>query len=252
MKTRLTLVYIGTIRILKKESDMKKSILLVLSFCILNFAILPASAAAERKTPETIYQTYKKIVQEANNTHDVVLTLAPLEEMNVNCMPTIKQFQNDVDAMVDAAKYFESQPGIQLSDKGIIYRIYHKLIANNGFVWGAGERTLSISTTSYAKEIGILWSLSPVIRVNTAPGTPNYYIGQVRDANMTLVTLPEGYQAKANSEFWYGRSYNLKTCTIYQQFILTKDYLSIHVVPHVSFFVDSKTGSIYVGEQETS
>ena len=55
----------------------------------------------DRETaPEVLYQEYETIIQEANETHEVDLSLAPLEEMDPERMPTVNKIQHDEDEMV--------------------------------------------------------------------------------------------------------------------------------------------------------
>ena len=203
----------------------------------------------DRETaPEVLYQEYEAIVEEANETHDVDLTLAPLEEMDPDRMPSVNKFQHDVDEMVEAVQYIAQYQGGQVPERTFAQEFFRELFNLDRRHLGLGDRIISEVTDSYAAELGMTWNVDVNVVISTPTGPVDFYVQKILGEEMTAGEMPDGYTVKAVGATWSQVSSDLKACAVYRQFVLTQNGVSTTVIPWIVLEVNRDTGAVVVSE----
>ena len=206
--------------------------------------------ATETQHPVQLYQEYEAVVEEVNERHGLNLMLCPFKEIDQQHMGPVQGVQADAKELAKTVQFMDEWQGAKKQEQRPIQKFVCKVFRLNKEERGVGNKLVSVNTEFYASCLGMDWTVSPIVSVNTPTGEPDCYIQDVRNVDMVLVSLPTGYEAVANGSAWYEISPNKKSCTIYQQFTLTKNYLNISIVPKVILQVDSETGVVSVGKQK--
>ncbi|MBQ9853287.1 MAG: hypothetical protein IJO69_07170 [Ruminiclostridium sp.] len=200
--------------------------------------------------PAVLYQEYETIIQEANETHDVELSLAPLEEMDPERMPTVTKFQHDVDEMVEAIQYIGQYQGGQVPERTFAQEFFRELFNLDRRIIGMGDRIVSETTDGYAAELGMIWNVEVNVVISTPTGPVDFYVQKIMDQEMTAGTMPAGYTVKAVGETWSQVSSDYRSCAVYRQFILTQNGVSATVVPWIVLEVNGETAAVTVSGEE--
>ena len=201
----------------------------------------------DRETaPEVLYQAYEDMVAQANESHDIDLTLVPLEEMDPEHMPTVTRFQHDVDEMVEAVQYIAQYQGGQVPERTFAQEFFRELFNLDRRRIGMGTREISEITERYASALGISWLVTADVGVSTPAGPVDYYIQLVLEPGMEPEELPSGYEVEVVGEAWSQIALDKRSCTIYRQFILSKNGISATVVPWIVLEVNVETAAVTV------
>lgn len=204
----------------------------------------------DRETaPEVLYQEYETIIAEANETHGVELTLAPLEEMEPERMPTVNKFQHDVDEMVETVQYIAQYQGGQVQERTFAQEFFRELFNLDRHIVGIGTREVSETTDSYTAELGMTWNVEVDVVISTPTGPVDFYVQKIMDQEMTAGTMPVGYTVKAVGETWSQVSSDYRSCAVYRQFILTQNGVSATVVPWIVLEVNAETAAVTISEE---
>ena len=204
----------------------------------------------DRETaPEVLYQEYEGIVAKANETHDVALSLAPLEEMDPERMPTVNKFQHDVDEMVEAVQYIAQYQGGQVPERTFAQEFFRELFNLDRHIIGMGTREVSETTDSYAAELGMTWNVEVDVVISTPTGPVDFYVQKIMEQEMTAGTMPDGYTVQAVGETWSQTSSDWMSCAVYRQFTLTQNGVSATVVPWIVLEVNGETAAVTVSEE---
>ena len=206
----------------------------------------------DRETaPEVLYQEYEAIVAKANETHDVALSLAPLEEMDPERMPTVNKFQHDVDEMVEAVQDIGQYQGGQVPERTFIQEFFRELFNLERHIIGIGTREISETTDSYAAELGMTWNVEVDVVISTPTGPVDFYVQKILEQEMTAGTMPAGYTVQAEGEAWTQISSDWRSCAVYRQFTLTQNGVSATVIPWIVLEVNGETAAVTVsGEKD--
>ena len=206
----------------------------------------------DRETaPEVLYQEYTAIVEKVNETHGVDLTLAPLEEMDPNRMPSVTKFQHDVDEMVEAVQYIAQYQGGQVPERTFAQEFFRELFNLDRHIVGIGTREVSETTDSYAAELGMTWNVEVDVVISSPTGPVDFYVQKIMEQEMTPGEMPEGYTVQAVGETWSQTSSDWRSCAVYRQFTLTQNGVSATVVPWIVLEVNAETAAVTVsGEKE--
>ena len=204
----------------------------------------------DRETaPEVLYQEYETIIQEANETHEVALTLAPLEELDPERMPTVNKFQYDVEEMVEAVQYIAQYQGGQVPERTFAQDFFRELFNLDRHIVGMGTREISETTDGYADALGMTWNVDIDVVVSTPTGPVDFYIQRFLEGEMTAGEMPEGYTVKAVGPTWSQVSSDYRACAVYRQFVLTQNGVSATVVPWIVLEVNAETAAVTVSEE---
>ncbi|MBR5533896.1 MAG: hypothetical protein IKU62_03540 [Ruminiclostridium sp.] len=203
----------------------------------------------DRETdPAVLYQAYEDMVAEANETYDVDLTLAPLEEMDPERMPTVTRFRHDVDEMVEAVQYIAQYQGGKVPERTFLQEFFRELFKRDRQMLDVGTREVSETTDGYTTELGMTWNVDVDVVVSSPTGPVDFYIQKILEQEMTPGELPEGYTVEAVGEAWTQIASDWNSCAVYRQFILTQNGVSARVVPWIVLEVNEDTGAVVVSE----
>lgn len=229
---------------------MKKKFIFAGVICLLlGMLVISTMLGKDKISSIELYREYESIIDDANKTHDVSLVLVPLNEMDLDRMPTVNKFQHNVDEMVKSVQYISQHQGGQIPNPTFAQEFLGELFNPEQRTVGLGTHQVSEPTTSYADELGMTWNADIDVVVSTPTGSVHYYIQQVPKSEMTVEEMPKGYTLEAVGKAWSQLSSDFKSCAVYQQFTMTKNGVSVTLVPWIVLEVDEDTGAIAISEE---